>query len=174
MGSLPSGTVPETSPKRPNLIRAEDNHHRLGLILPKPANPLANYVPAVRSGQLLFIAGQLALGPEGRIDPAHQGLVGAQVSPEDGYEAARLCAIQILAQVAAATGSLDQVRRCVRVTGYVACAPGFSTLAGVINGASDLMVAVFGDQGRHARSAVGAAQLPLNSCVEIEAIFEVV
>ena len=152
---------------------AEDNLHQLGILLPKPAIPLANYVPAVRSGHLLFIAGQLALGSEGRIDSALQGLVGAEVSPEQGYEAAKLSAIQILAQVQAATGSLNKVRRCVRVTGYVACAPGFSALAGVINGASDLMVAVFGDQGRHARSAVGAAQLPLNSCVEIEAIFEV-
>lgn len=158
---------------RAELSTAEQNLKQLGIVLPVPAKALANYVPAMRSGHLLFISGQLPFGLNGQIDPSHLGLLGADVSPEHGQNAARLCAIQILAQTKAALGSLDQVRQCVRLTGYVASAPGFTAIPGVINGASDLMVAVFGDKGRHARSAVGAAQLPLNGCVEIEAIFEV-
>ena len=171
---LPSGeTHLEYKTMRPEVTSAEQNLLNLGIVLPVPATPLANYVPAVRSGQLLFISGQLAFGLNGQIERTYLGLLGTEVSIEHGQAAARLCAIQILAQVKSALGSLDQVRRCVRLTGYVASAPGFTSIPGVINGASDLMVAVFGDKGRHVRSAVGAAQLPLNCCVEIEAIFEV-
>ena len=144
----------------------------LGLVLPVPAAPVANYVPFVRSGSLLFISGQLPFGADGKIAREHSGKVGGAVTPADGQAAARLCAINILAQVKAALGSLEQAR-CVRMTGFVAAEPGFIAIPQVINGASDLMVAVHGEKGRHARSAVGVAQLPLDCAVEIEATFEI-
>ena len=152
---------------------AEQRLADLGLTLPTPAAPVANYVPFVRSGNLLFISGQLPYGADGKLDQAHVGKVGAAVLAEDGYAAARQCAINILAQAKAALGSLDAIVRCVRLTGFVAAAPGFVAIPAIVNGASDLMVAVLGEKGRHARSAVGVAQLPLDSAVEIEATFEV-
>ncbi len=145
----------------------------LGIVLPNPVAPIANYVPFVRTGNLLVISGQLCLGPDGKLAPAHKGKVGGNVSVEQGVEAARLCAINVLAQARAALGSLDRINRCVRLGGFINNAPGFDGLPAVMNGASDLMVAVLGDRGRHARSTVGMAELPLSAAVEVEAMFEV-
>ena len=145
----------------------------LGLTLPTPAAPVANYVPYTRAGTLLFISGQLPFGADGKIAAAHSGRVGAEVTPEAAQQAARLCAVNILAQAKAALGSLDSVR-CLKLIGFVAAAPDFIAIPAVVNGASDLMVAVLGDRGKHARSAVGVAQLPLGCAVEVEATLEIV
>jgi enamine deaminase RidA (YjgF/YER057c/UK114 family) len=151
----------------------EERLTALGVTLPTPAAPVANYVPFVISGSLLFIAGQLALGPDGKLDAAHIGKVGAKVSSEAGQAAARLCVINILAQAKAALGDLDKIARCVRLGGFINTAPGFTAIAPVMNGASDFIVEVFGDKGRHARSTVGVAELPLDCAVEVDAIFEI-
>jgi len=153
-------------------MSAEMRLKELGLQLPAPAAALANYVPFTISGKLLIISGQLAFGADGNLAPEHSGKLGAQVSPEDGREAARLCAINLLAQARAATGSLDAIARVLKLGAFVNAAPDFTAIAPVVNGASDLMVDVFGDKGRHARAAVGVAVLPLDSAVEIEAWFE--
>jgi enamine deaminase RidA (YjgF/YER057c/UK114 family) len=145
----------------------------LGIILPTPAAPIANYVPAVRSGTLLVVSGQLCLGPDGKLAAAHTGRLGAGVAPEVAVEGARLCAINVLAQAKAALGSLEGITRCIRLGGFVNVAPGFTAIAPVMNGASDLIVAVLGDRGRHARSTIGVAELPLGAVVEVEAMFEV-
>ncbi len=145
----------------------------LGIELPSPAAPVANYLPFVVSGSMLFISGQLAFGPDAKLDPAHIGKVGAGVSEAAGKAAARLCVINILAQAKVALGSLDKISRCVRLGGFINAAPGFTSLPGVMNGASDFIVEVLGDSGRHARSTVGVAELPLNCAVEIEALFEI-
>lgn len=143
----------------------------LGLELPTPAAPLANYVPSVRSGSLLFISGQLPM-ENGKVMVT--GKLGANVSLEDGQRAARLCAVNLLAQAAAALdGDIDRVLRCVKLGGFVASTPDFVEQPKIINGASDLMVAVLGDAGRHSRFAVAAPSLPFDAAVEIEAIFEV-
>ena len=143
----------------------------LGIALPTPAAPAANYVPFVLARGMLFIAGQVPFGPDGKI--AHIGKLGGTVSLEEGQLAAQLCAINILAQAKAALGDLDRVERCVKLGGFVNCVPDFAEHPKVVNGASDLMVAVFGDKGRHARFAVGAPSLPFNCAVEVDAIFEV-
>lgn len=146
----------------------------LGLALPKAAAPVANYVPFIRTGSIVIVSGQICFGPDGRLADAHKGKLGAEVSPEDGLAAARLCALNVLAQVEAAVGDLDRgVVQCLRLGGFINAAPGFHALAPIMNGASDLMVAVLGDRGRHARSTVGVAGLPLDAAVEVEAMFEV-
>ncbi len=155
------------------MSQIENRLTELGVRLPTPAAPVANYVPFVRSGNLLFISGQLPFGADGAMDAASVGKLGGKISPEQGQAAARLCAINVLAQAQAALGSLEKIVRCVRLTGFVAVEAGFLPIPGVVNGASDFMVAVLGDKGRHARSAVGVAQLPLDAAVEIEATFEV-
>ena len=145
----------------------------LGIVLPAPAAPIATYVASAISGHLLIISGQLALGPTG-LPPEFQGKLGGTVSPEHGSQAARLCAINVLAQAKAALGGdLSRIRRCVRLGGFINCTPDFATLPAVMNGASDLMVAVLGDKGRHARTTIGVAQLPLGCAVEVEAMFEI-
>jgi enamine deaminase RidA (YjgF/YER057c/UK114 family) len=144
---------------------------QLGIEIPTPATPVANYVGWVRTGNLVFTAGQVPL-KDGKF--LYQGKVGGEVSLEEAVEAAKLCAINIIAQVKAACGGdLDRVRRVVKLVGFVNGVPGFADHPKVVNGASDLMVAVFGDKGKHARSAVGAGSLPLNLAVEIEAVVEV-
>jgi len=143
----------------------------LGIRLPTPASPIANYVPFVRSGSLLVISGQLCFGADGKL--AAIGQLGGGVSIEDGQTAARACAVNLLAQVKAALGDLDQVARVVRLGGFINSAPDFADGAKVMNGASDLMVEAFGDKGRHARSTVGVAALPANAAVEVEGLFEV-
>lgn len=143
----------------------------LGIVLPQSVPPAANYAPWTRSGNLLFIAGQIPL-QDGK--DLHSGKLGGGVTIEQGREAAKLCAINILAQVRAAlNGDLDRVVRCLRLTGFVNAVPEFADHPQVVNGASDFMVEVFGDAGRHARAAVGAASLPRSVCVEVDAIFEV-
>ncbi|MEO7008084.1 MAG: RidA family protein [Caldimonas sp.] len=143
----------------------------LGIALPGAVAPAANYVPARRSGTLVYIAGQV---PTAGGKDQFVGKLGVDVSIEDGQKAARLCAVNILAQLRAALGgSLDAVVACVRLGGFVNAAPDFRDHPLVINGASDLMVEVFGEAGRHARASVGCASLPRNVPVEVEAIFEV-
>lgn len=143
----------------------------LGLKLPGASTPVANYVPFVRAGNLLFISGQLPL-VEGAVQ--HIGLVGAGISTEQAYEAAKICGLNLIAQAKAACGGdLDRVTRVVKLTGFVAAGPDFTDQPKVINGASDLMVEVFGDKGRHARSAVASPSLPMGISTEVEAIIEV-
>ena len=142
----------------------------LGIELPHPAAPLANYVGFVRSGGLLFLSGQLCLADG---VPVAKGKLGRQVTVAQGQAAARVSAVNLLAQLRLALGDLDKVMRVVRLGGFVNSAPDFLDGAIVMNGASDLMVAVFGDKGRHARSAVGVATLPADAAVEVEGIFEV-
>ena len=143
----------------------------LGIELPQPAKPVANYVPWVKTGNLVFTAGQVPL-KDGKIE--YQGKVGKDFTVEDGAKAARLCAINIVAQLKdACGGNLDKVKRIVKLVGFVNGTPEFTDHPKVINGASDFMVEVFGDKGKHARSAVGSGSLPLNVAVEVEAIAEV-
>ena len=145
----------------------------LGVTLPTPAAPVANYVPFVRTGNLVIISGQLCLGLDGKLGEAHKGKLGGEIGMEAGQEAARLCAINLLAQLKAAVGDLDNVVRCVRLGGFINAVPTYAQLAPVMNGASDFMVAALGDKGRHARSTIGVAELPLDACVEVEGMFEV-
>jgi enamine deaminase RidA (YjgF/YER057c/UK114 family) len=143
----------------------------MGITLPEPATPVANYVPFVRVRNHLVLSGQICTDNDGKL--VAKGKLGAGVSVEDGQKAARACAINLLAQVKAAIGDLDKVSRVVRLGGFINSAPEFTDGAKVMNGASDLMVAVFADKGRHARSTVGVASLPLDAAVEVEGIFEV-
>lgn len=145
----------------------------LGITLPPAAAPVANYVAYVRAGDLVFISGQVCFGPDGAIAPAHKGKLGAQVSEEDGRAAARACALNLVAQLRAAIGDLDRVTRCVRLGGFINCTPDFGPVSQVMNGASDAMVEIFGDKGRHARTTIGVAQLPLDASVEVEGVFQV-
>ncbi|MEI9413638.1 RidA family protein [Mesorhizobium sp. Cs1321R2N1] len=142
----------------------------LGVTLPVAAAPAANYVPYCRTGNLLFTAGQLPL-KDGKLQAS--GLLGRDVDTASGRNAAKYCAINILAQAKAALGDLEKIRRLVKITVFVASAPDFVEQHLVANGASDFLVAALGESGKHARSAVGTASLPLNAAVEIEAIFEV-
>jgi len=143
----------------------------LGLDLPVAAAPVANYVPFVRTGALLFVSGQLPVGAGG-VDPAHKGKLGGAVSLEAGQAAARQAALNVLAQAQAAVGDLAKLK-AVRLGGYVNCLPDYGSVPQVVNGASDLLAGVLGDNGKHARFAVGVAQLPLDVAVEIECIFEI-
>lgn len=145
----------------------------LGLDLPKAPPPAANYVPALRSGNLIFIAGQVCFGTDGKLSDRHKGKLGAEVSDEMGREAARLCGVNVLAQLKAVVGDLDAVTRCVRLGGFINATADYAALPQIMNGASDLMVEVFGEIGRHVRSTVGVAELPFDCAVEVEAIFEV-
>ncbi len=146
-----------------------DNLARLGVTIPKPAAPAAAYVPFVRTGNLLFTAGQLPY-VSGRL--AATGLVGRDVELEAAKAAARHCAINILAQVQAATGDLEAIARLVKLTVFVASAPGFAEQHLVASGASEFLAEALGERGKHARSAVGVASLPLDACVEAEAVVE--
>ena len=141
----------------------------LGITLPPVTKPLAAYVPAVQTGNLVYTSGQLPL-VAGEL--THVGKVGAKVTPEDAKAAARTCALNALAAIDALVG-IDAVRRVVKVVGFVASAPGFAGQPGVVNGASEFLGEVFGDAGIHARSAVGVAELPLDAPVEVELIVEV-
>ena len=143
----------------------------LGVTLKEAPAPVANYVPFVRSGNLLTVSGQLCFDGDGRI--VAKGQLGGGVSIEDGQKAARACAVNLLAQVKAALGDLDRVSRVVRLGGFINSAPGFAEGPKVMNGASDLMVAAFGEKGKHARSTVGVAALPADAAVEVEGLFEV-
>ena len=142
----------------------------LGIVLPPAPKPVAAYIPAVRAGDLLFLSGT---GPfkDGAI--AYAGKLGKEFTVQQGYDAARLTLLNALAMIRQELGTLDRVVRIVRVTGHVASAEGFTQQPAVINGASDLLVQIFGEAGRHARLALGAAELPLNMCIELELILQV-
>ena len=151
--------------------RIEARLKELGVALPTPPAPAANYVPFTVAGNLVFVAGQIPF-VDGEI--RHKGRLGAEMSVEEGRQAARVCALNVLAQAKAACGGdLDRIRRCLKVVGFVACVDGFDRQPEVMNGASDLFVEVLGEAGRHARSAVGANALPRDVAVEVEAIFEI-
>jgi enamine deaminase RidA (YjgF/YER057c/UK114 family) len=140
------------------------------LDLPQVSLPIANYLPYLISNNMVFISGQLPL-ENGKVK--FVGKLGQTVSIEQGQEAARLCALNILAQLKAAIGSLDKVKRCIKLSGFVNATDDFTAHPQIINGASDLMVEAFGEPGKHARAAVGVSSLPLGAAVEIEAIFEI-
>ena len=148
----------------------EEILRELGITLPEAPAPAASYLPYMKSGDMLFTAGQIAIGADKRF--IAQGVVGVEVTLEQAQACARQCAINIMAQIKAATGGLDQVVRIIKLTVFVASSPDFTDQHLVANGASEFMAEVFGEAGRHARSAVGVACLPLNSPVEIEAIVE--
>jgi enamine deaminase RidA (YjgF/YER057c/UK114 family) len=148
----------------------EKKLRELGIELTHPAAPSANYVPFVRTGNLLVVSGQICFD-SGKLVAI--GQLGGGVSIEDGQKAARACAVNLLAQVKVAVGDLDNVTRVVRLGGFVNSAPGFLEGPKVMNGASDLMVEAFGDKGRHARTTVGVSALPQSAAVEVEGIFEV-
>jgi enamine deaminase RidA (YjgF/YER057c/UK114 family) len=148
----------------------EDRLTALGVILPQPVAPVANYVPFVRVGDLVHISGQVSVDAGGGV----RGVVGEDVDLETAIKAARLCGINLLTQMkAAADGDLDRLARVVKLGGFVQAGPGFFDIPKVVNGCSDLMVEAFGDAGRHARSAVGVYRLPLNFAVEIDAVVQV-
>jgi enamine deaminase RidA (YjgF/YER057c/UK114 family) len=143
----------------------------LGVTIPEPAAPVANYVGWVRTGNLVFTSGQVPL-KDGKFH--FQGKVGGEISAEQAQQAARMCAINVISQIKGAlNGNLDRVKRVVKLVGFVNAVPEFTDHPKVVNGASDLMVDVFGDKGKHARSAVGSGSLPLNVSVEVEGVFEV-
>jgi enamine deaminase RidA (YjgF/YER057c/UK114 family) len=151
--------------------RIDARLEQLGITLPAAPTPAANYVPYVRTGNLVFVSGQI---PQRDGKPHYLGRLGEGIALEDGVAAARLCGLALLAQLkAACAGDLDRVRRCVKLGGFVASAKDFTAQPKVVNGASDLMVEVFGDAGRHARFAVGANVLPFGVAVEVEGAFEV-
>lgn len=147
-----------------------DRLRELNLTLPPAPKPLASYIPAVQTGSLLIVSGQVPV-ENGRV--VRPGKLGAELTVEEGQELARLCVLNGLAAAQQALGSLDRVRRVVRVAGYVASADGFSQQPAVINGASDLLAEIFGEAARHARVALGVNELPLGCAVEIEFMFEV-
>ena len=151
----------------------ESRLKELGLTLPTPVAPVANYVPYVISGSMLVISGQICVGLDGKIADAHKGKLGGEVDMAAGQAAARLCAINVLAQAKAALGDLEKIRKLVKITVFVASTPDFTEQHLVANGASDLLAEALGERGKHARAAVGTASLPLNAAVEVEAIFEV-
>lgn len=146
---------------------------QLGIVLPRPATPVANYAPYARAGSLLFISGQLPLGPDGKLDERHKGKLDANSGIDAAREAAKLCVINVLAQAHAALGDLDRVSRVVRLGGFFTVATRFDALPQAMNGASDLVAELFGAEGRHARTTVGVSHLPLDALAEIEAVFEI-
>jgi enamine deaminase RidA (YjgF/YER057c/UK114 family) len=145
----------------------------LGVTLPKPAAPVANYVGAVKAGTLVFVSGQLPLGLDGKLAPAHIGKLKPGDPLDAAKAAARLAAINVLAQVEAVVGDLDEVLRVVRLGGFFSVQGGHEALPAAMNGASDLIAQVFGDKGRHARTTIGVAHLPLDAICEVEGVFEI-
>ena len=151
--------------------RIEAKLKELGIELPAVTAPIANYVPFTRSGNLVVVSGQVSVR-NGK--PEFVGKLGREISVAEGQQAARLCALNILAHLrTACDGDLDRVKRVLRLGGFVNCTPDFTEMPQVVNGASDLMVAVFGDAGKHARAAVGVSSLPLGVSAEVEAMFEI-
>ncbi|HEY8617593.1 RidA family protein [Phenylobacterium sp.] len=151
------------------MSQVEDRLAALGITLPKPNPPVANYVPFVRAGDLLHISGQVSVDAEGGI----KGVVGEDVDAETARRAARICGINLIAQMkAACDGDLNRVARVVKLGGFVQAGPNFFEIPQVVNGCSDLMVEAFGDAGRHARSAVGVYRLPMNFAVEVDAVVQ--
>jgi enamine deaminase RidA (YjgF/YER057c/UK114 family) len=153
-----------------SLMSVEEVLRSKGLVLPAVAKPLASYVPAVRTGNLVFTSGQI---PSESGELKFRGQVGLDLSQEDGVKAARMACLNALAAVASVAGDLDQVRQIVRVNGYVNSADGFTDQPTVVNGASDLLVELFGERGQHTRCAVGVSELPRNAAVEIDLVVEI-
>jgi enamine deaminase RidA (YjgF/YER057c/UK114 family) len=153
------------------MSETETRMRELGINLPDAAVPVGNYVASLQTGNLVFVSGQLPFAADGKI--AHTGIVGIDLTVEQGQQAAGLCMVNILAQVKAAIGNLDRITQCVKLTGFVSAQPGFAEHPKVINGASDLIVSILGERGKHTRAAVGVSSLPLNAAVEIEAVFEI-
>lgn len=152
------------------MTTVQDRLAALGITLPDPVAPVANYVPFVQAGSLVHISGQISIDPDGGI----KGVVGEDVDLARGIAAARLCGVNLIAQMKVACGGdLRRVRRVVKLGGFVQAGPDFFDIPKVVNGASDLMVQAFGDAGRHARSAVGVYRLPLNFAVEVDAVVEI-
>lgn len=150
--------------------RVDARLQELGITLPTPPAPVASYVPYVVSGKLVYVSGQVSVDATGGI----KGKLGDAIEVEEGQAAARLCALNLLAQVkAACDGDLDRVKRVVKLGGFVNVTADFTPIPQVVNGCSDVMVAVFGDAGRHARAAVGVANLPLDFAVEVDGVFEI-
>jgi enamine deaminase RidA (YjgF/YER057c/UK114 family) len=145
----------------------------LGVVLPKPPAPAANYGPFVRAGTLLFISGQLPFGEDGKLAERHKGKLTPDSPLEPAREAARLCAINVLAQAREALGDLDRVAQVVRLGGFFNVASSFDALPQAMNGASDLVADIFGAQGRHARNTAGVSHVPLNALAVVEAVFEI-
>jgi enamine deaminase RidA (YjgF/YER057c/UK114 family) len=148
----------------------EDKLKQLGIELPEAPTPLGSYIPVLRTGNLVFLSGILPLR-QGKL--ARQGKVGKEINLDEAKEEARIATINALSVLKAYVGSLDKVKRCIKITGYVASEPDFSEQPKVLNAASDLLFEIFGEKGRHVRSAIGVNVLPLNSPLEIEFIFEV-
>ena len=149
-------------------MSVSDRLKAAGVILPDARPPVANYVPFVMTGHLLFISGQVSITPDGLI----KGRLGEDMTLEQGQQAARACAINLIAQMKAALGDLDRVTRVVKLGGFVNAAADFTDLPKVVNGCSDLMVEIFGDKGRHARAAVACPVLPMGAAVEVDAVVE--
>ena len=145
----------------------------LGVTLPTPAAPVANYVGAVRAGNLVVVSGQLPLGPDGKLAAAHTGKLRPGAPIDAAKAAARLCALNVLAQVQAVVGDLEKVSRVVRLGGFFSVEGGHEALPAAMNGASDLAAEIFGEKGRHARTTVGVAHLPLDAICEVEGLFEI-
>jgi enamine deaminase RidA (YjgF/YER057c/UK114 family) len=153
------------------MAQVEKKLTELGIVLPEPVSPVANYVPFVRTGSLLFVSGQICVAADGKL--VAKGKLGETVAIEDGQAAARACAINLIAQLKVALGDLDKVVRVVRLGGFINSEPTFLDGPKVMNGASDLVVQVFGEKGRHARTTVGVASLPADAAIEVEGLFEV-
>ena len=151
----------------------EDRLAALGVTLPQPAAPVANYVGAVKAGALVVVSGQLPFGADGKLAPAHIGKLKPGMAIDAAKAAARLSAINVLAQVKAAVGDLDKVVRVIRLGGFFSVEGGHEALPAAMNGASDLVAEVFGEKGRHARTTVGVAHLPLDAICEVEGLFEI-
>ena len=151
-------------------MTAEENLKKLNINLPKAPDPVGAYVASKIVGNLVFISGQLPLNSEGKLI---KGKVGKELNLEQGQEAAKLCALNLLAQLKKISGSLDKVKGCVKITGYVNSIDSFVDQPKIVNGASDLISKIFGDKGKHTRAAVSANSLPLGASVEVEGIFEI-
>lgn len=145
----------------------------LGYRLPQVAEAKGNYVPFRLEGRLLYVSGQLCVGADGKIAEEHRGKLGSKVTESAGYAAAKLCLLQVLAQARMALGSLDRLRTCVRLGGFVNAEPDFIMPGAAMNGASDMIVELMGEAGRHSRTTVGVATLPLGACIEVEALFAI-
>ncbi len=151
-------------------MKPEERLNEMGLEIPELPEPVASYLPGVKGGSFLFISGQLPADDEGI---RYSGQVGTDVTVEEGYAAAQMCALRCLSVISAEVGELSKVKRVVKLTGFVSSGPDFVDHPKVVNGASDLLVEVFGDVGKHARAAVGMSSLPLGAAVEVEMIVEV-
>lgn len=152
-------------------ISTEPRVVSLNVDLPYVSESKGNYTPYNVIGDLLYVAGQLCVGPDGKIPEAYRGKLGSKITEADGYAAARLCMLQVLAHAKLALGSLDRITKCVRLGGFVNAEPDFVAPGAAMNGASDMIVKIMGEPGRHSRTTIGVATLPLGACIEVEALF---